>query len=131
MRRPLRKVQRRRVAFTLIEVLVAVALLAIVLPVVMGGISLALNVASSARRASLAATLARAKLDELATNGMTGGDASGDFGDAGAGFTWSATSQAWDTSGVTRIDVRVGWTDRAHPRSTSMTTLVYGNGGTP
>lgn len=119
-----------RRGFTLIEVLVAVALMAILLPAVMGGISLALNVSSSARRTALAATLARTKLDELAATGMSSSDASGDFGQDNPGFAWAATSQTWDTGGVTKIDVRVDWTERSRPRSTTMTTLVFNNGGT-
>ena len=55
--------------FTLIEVLAAMAIIALVLPVAMRAISLATRLGGEARRRSEAAELARLKLDDLISNG--------------------------------------------------------------
>ncbi len=68
--------------FTLIEALAAMLLVAIVLPVVMRGISMATRAGSSAKLQTQAASLAQSKLAELiATRSWKTGDTSGQFSD--------------------------------------------------
>src|SRR5256885_14718355 len=74
--------------FTLIEVLATLVLLAIVLPVSMRGVSVALSLAEKARHTSEAASLADAKLNELITSGGAV-SAQGDFGADWPGYHWS------------------------------------------
>src|SRR4051812_36551163 len=56
--------------FTLVEVLTAATLMAIVLPVAMYGVSVSLAASTMARRQAEAATLAEGKLEELAAAAM-------------------------------------------------------------
>ncbi len=114
-----------RRGFTLIEALIAMTLMAIVLPVVMQGISVALTLSSDARRRSEAATLARMKLDELVvTTQWNGGQLRGDFGDHWPAYQWHATLESWAAGDMTQLTVEVVWSTRNRTRSVVMSTLV-------
>ena len=124
-------VPRRRAAFTLVEVLAALLLVAIVLPVVMQGISLATGAASAAKRRTEAASLAQSKLAELVgTEGWSGRILSGQFdlldGDDAEDYAWRADVTAWtDQQYVRQIDVHVTWTGPAGEERVTLSTLVY------
>ncbi|RJR17557.1 MAG: prepilin-type N-terminal cleavage/methylation domain-containing protein [Desulfobacteraceae bacterium] len=78
--------------FTLLEVMVAVAIIAIALTAVMGVQSQAVDLASEARFMTTAALLAQAKLSEIEAMGTDGTKAvSGDFGEEFPGYTWNAS----------------------------------------
>ena len=115
--------------FTLIEVLATLVLLAIVLPVAMRGVSLALAAASNARHTSEAATLAEAKLNELVVQGQgTVATASGDFAPDHPDYRWLCQNAERDY-GVSEVAVRVSWTERGQERSLIVSTLAYENAG--
>lgn len=118
--------QRRRHAFTLIEVLTAMMLMAIILPVAMHGISLSLRAAEVAKRTALAATLADGKLNELAssTQIVTAGTTTGDFSPDYPTYQWQATTTAISL-GLDQIDVQVTWTGVDGQRSVQVSTVVY------
>ena len=124
---------RERCAFTLVEVLAAILMLGIVLPVAMYGISLATTTAGVARHRTQATTLARAKLDEILTTvPLQAG--TGDFGDRWPEYHWSADVATWDTtavdglsSTVEEVKVRVTWMQRGQQREMALSTLVYQN----
>src|SRR5215213_11518039 len=104
---------RRRGGFTLTEVLATLLLVAIVLPSVMQGISLATAAAGTARQRSEATALAESKLNELvATNQWQSGGLSGDFGEQGeqfAGYAWQAEVQSWVEPSARQLQVHVTW----------------------
>ena len=113
-----------RRAFTLVEVLAAMMLMAIVLPVALRGVSLALSAGSHARYLSEAAALAEAKLNELVTAeplGVT--QTSGDFGTDWPNYRWEAATLARDFS-MTEVQVSVFWIERGEERSISVATLM-------
>lgn len=118
--------RRRNSAFTLIEALFALAMIAVLLPVVMEGISVAISLSSQARRQAEAANLARSKLDELVATSQWDGGASlsGNFDPDHPGYQWSATTNDWQTGTMTELDVQVTWTARQRPQSITMSTLV-------
>ena len=114
-----------RRGFTLIEVLAALLLVAIVIPVVMQGFSVATNAASSAKRRSEAATLAASKLDEItATGDWKLGLLAGDFSPDHPEYTWDASLDAWDSSTLQQLTLRVKWTGSDGPHEFLVTTLV-------
>jgi len=120
-----------RKGFTLIEVLAALLLIAIVLPVVMQGLSLASAAAGSARRRTEAAGLAESKLNELvATGSWQTGNVSGDFAPDWPEYRWEAALSTYssDSSGqsLEEIDLRVMWTQRGREESVALSTLVRG-----
>jgi prepilin-type N-terminal cleavage/methylation domain-containing protein len=121
--------KRRRAGFTLVEVLVTMMLLAIVMPVIMKGISLGVMAASDAKRRTEAAGLAQAKLSELvASQEWASGNLSGDFSPNWPAYKWQAAVQAWpdDTSGtgIQELDLTVTWMSRGKPSSLMLSTLA-------
>jgi prepilin-type N-terminal cleavage/methylation domain-containing protein len=119
-----------RRAFTLIEVLAAMLLIAIVLPVVMQGITAGAGSSSTTRRRTEASGLAEAKLGELiATGDWQGGVLSGDFSPDWSDYKWQATVTAWtqDTtnSNLQEIDLRVFWKADNREDSVTVASLAY------
>lgn len=119
---------RGREGFTFVEILATMALLAIVLPTVMSGISLCLSTASLAKTEAQAASLCESKLGELVTVGPLDQDSqAGDFGADLPGYRWTAQMSDWDqagTTGLRQLDLTVYWTFRNTERSVTLTTLV-------
>jgi general secretion pathway protein I len=117
--------------FTLIEALAALLLVAIVLPVVMHGVSLATRAGASAKRQTQAVSLARSKLAELiATKQWKAGALSGNFDDMpGDGseldYAWTAETTSWKEQYVKQLDVRVTWTSAGMQKQLTLTSLVY------
>jgi hypothetical protein len=103
---------------------------AIVIPVVMRGVTLATSAASASRRRTEAASLAQSKLSELlATERWRGGVLAGQFGTAdghNAGdYGWRAEVTPWTEPYVKELAVRVSWDRAAVEQSVTLTTLVY------
>jgi prepilin-type N-terminal cleavage/methylation domain-containing protein len=119
--------RRRRRAFTLVEILATLTLIAIVLPAVMTGISLDLAAADQARHESEAASLARTKMSELVLAGEWRQAAeSGDFGEDRSAYRWTAEATDWEGDARLRqLAVTVLWTSRGRDHAVTLTTLVY------
>jgi len=115
----------RQRGFTLIEVMAAIVLIAIVLPVVMRGISLATLVGELARRKAEAAVLAHSKLNEIVvTNLWQSGALSGDFGPDHPEYRWTGELTNWDRSTLKQLDVHITWGPGDQKHSVTMTTLL-------
>jgi len=118
-------------AFTLIEVLATIMLMAIVLPVVMEGITLSSRAASTARRRTEAAGLAEGKLSEIISTNLwqPGSNISGDFGPDWPDYRWQAAAEPWamDTTGanIQQITLTVTWVARGRPDSLALSSLAY------
>ena len=112
-------------AFTLVEVLATMALMGVLIPVVMQGISLSLHQAAQAKRSVEAAALAESKLSELiAQASYQAGASSGDFGPELAEYRWAAESAVRDLD-LNEIHVQVYWMARDKEHSVSLSTMVY------
>jgi len=112
--------------FTLVEVMAAIVLVAIVLPTAMQGTTLCLDLAHNARMQAQAASLAQAKLSELAaTNMIYEAMQTGDFGEQWPQYKWLATVEAWDDPRLVELDVSVVWTARGRDYDVTISTLVY------
>ena len=106
--------------FTLLEVLIAIAILAISLSAIFGSQAQSLALATEAQFNIHAATLARAKLAEYESGVAPVEDGDGDFGDDFPGFAWKIEVQDADLSAILpasaepeqplqRVDVTVSW----------------------
>ena len=103
--------------FTLLEVMVAVALIAIALTTLLGSQSQSVSFANSAKFETMAALLAQSKMSEIAT--LTAEDLSsdsGDFGDDYPGYAWEVIVSDISIEGVSNIsdylkqvDLTVTW----------------------
>ena len=90
--------------FTLLEVMVAVAIIAIALTTLLGSQSQSVSFANSAKFETMAALLAQAKMSEIAL--QDGGELSsdsGDFGDDYPGYAWEATVSDISIEGIDNI----------------------------
>jgi general secretion pathway protein I len=111
--------------FTLVEVLTAAVLMAIIMPVAMHGISVAASVADAAKHKAEASVLAQSKLAELqVTRDWQTGNLSGTFGEDHPEYRWSAEMAAWDVSTLQQLSVHVIWTAGGQEHTVTLTTLV-------
>ncbi len=103
--------------FTLLEVMIAVALVAIALTTLLGSQSQSVSFANSAKFETMAALLAQSKMSEIAIQAKdTLSSDSGDFGDDYPGFAWEATVSDISAGGLynisdylKQIDLTVTW----------------------
>jgi type II secretory pathway pseudopilin PulG len=116
----------RNRGITLMEALATVAVMAILLPVAMNGLSLSARVAGLTRETARASTLAEAKLGELLGLGtFLNGTGGGDFGDDAPGFTWSSELVGTSETGIQELRVAVIWEESGRKRNVAVSTLVY------
>jgi type II secretion system protein I len=115
--------------FTLIEVLVTMALMAVVLPVTMRGISVAIATASSARHRAEAATLAQSKLTEIVADVTMMGETSqmgsaGNFGAAWPDYSYTTLTSDDAELGLSHLTIVVSWIERGKQRTFTASTMV-------
>jgi prepilin-type N-terminal cleavage/methylation domain-containing protein len=121
---------RHRRAMTLIETLIAIVVVALVLPVAISGVSHAVQSAEQVRRMDTARRLAETRLARLAADGTWQSTAtSGDFdprldGEDAAGFHWQLATATWRDPVVRSLALTVSWGPSASPRAVTVTTLV-------
>jgi BirA family biotin operon repressor/biotin-[acetyl-CoA-carboxylase] ligase len=117
---------RRKLAGILVEVLATMAIVAIVLPVAMRGISIATTLASITRQRGEAIALAESKLNELqtTTGEWQNGVLAGDFGEQWPMYRWEAYIDSWDEADFEQLHVAVIWTSRGADRQVILSTLV-------
>jgi len=113
-----------RSAFTLIEVLATMLLMAIVLPVTMRGVSLSVAAAGTARHLAEASMLGEAKLNEWVVTGdfATAGSL-GDFGDDWPAYAWTIQTTSREY-GLTEVTLTVSWQERGQVKTLVLTTLA-------
>ena len=128
-RKSLNEVSAGRRAFTLIEILATLMLMAIAMPAVMEGVTISTGAATMARMRTQAAALGQSQLATIVASGSwSTGNLSGDFPNY-PGYRWQATAQDWadDTSGsgLQEIDLQVIWTFRNREVTLPFSTLAY------
>jgi len=108
--------------FTLLEVMIAVAVIAIALTALLGSQSQSVSFANSAKFETMAALLAQKKMSEIIIQDPASlTDANGDFGDDYPGYTWEATVSDVSMEGVEsiskylkQIDLTVAWGGKSY-----------------
>jgi len=116
---------RRRGAI-LIEVLLALTILATGIAAIAQGLSTNLRAAGSAHKQSLAARLAQAKLDEIQAQGLARiEETAGDFGPANPNMRWTVEARDADRSGLKQLTLTVTWSVRRRPYQASYARLVF------
>lgn len=103
--------------FTLLEVMIAVALIAVALTALLGSQSQSVSFANSAKFETMAAMLAQSKMSEMTIQDSNSlASDSGNFGDDYPGYAWEATVSDISLEGIEtvsdylkQIDVTVTW----------------------
>ncbi len=124
--RPARAASGCRLGFTIVEVMAALVVVGIVLPALIHGTLLCMDLAVHARMQAQAASLAQAKLSELAATMMIDeAMQTGDFGEQWPQYKWMATVESWDDPRLVELDVSVVWNRRGKDYDVTVSTLVY------
>lgn len=118
-----------RKATTLIEALVAIALVATVLPVALQAVTAGSRAIEDARRAELAHRVAQARLARLLADGSwstaaSSGACDDDDGEEAAGMRWTLAVATWRDPAVRTIALTVIWGEGARAVSATATTMA-------
>lgn len=119
-----------RAAFTLIEALVAILLVAVVVPIGLEAVTRAGQAAGQTRRQDRALQLAQSKLayltatGEWQTSAQSGAFAATVDGEDAEGLRWELASTPWRDETVTELRLTVSWDPPSPHRQVSLTTLA-------
>lgn len=132
-----RRFVRAAAGFTLVEALIALLLMAFVLPVAMHAIARSAQLGVETGRRAEAAALAHDRMAEVVmrreweTGGARGTFTEDQAADPGV-FRWELRVDDWEGSLLFReVEVVVWWQERRHEKSYTLTTLVTADGGAP
>lgn len=126
--RAARRSSRR--AFTLVEVLAALLLMAIIIPVAMEGMSVASRAGVLGQRKAAAMRVAERMLNELIVEGETqNASASGSVLDGDTTYPWTMRSENWTEDSMMHLTVTVTFTVQGSQYDVSASTLI--TSGTP
>jgi prepilin-type N-terminal cleavage/methylation domain-containing protein len=124
-----------RGGFTLAEVLAALLLMAIVIPVALEGMSVISRAAVLGQRKVAAMRVAEGVLNEqlllLSQGEVVENSASGVVTDGGTDFPWTLQSEAWAQDAMTQLTVRVTFTVRGAQYEMKASTLFDPTADTP
>jgi len=110
-----------KAGYSLVEILVALAVFSLSVPGIAAGVSLAVRASQTSEHFTQATVLAQDKLEEL--RAQFGSRSSGeDTPRPGFSRAWFIASDSPET-GVMRIDVAISWTDY-QPHSLTLATVV-------
>ncbi len=124
--------RRRTAGFTFVEILAALTFIAIVLPVVLRGLSLATATAGQVRQVAQATALCDNRMAELSSlpDIIQYPSLSGEFPEM-PGYRWESELLDWQDSGLKELVVRVKWDTPRGERTVELATLLYPEGQTP
>jgi prepilin-type N-terminal cleavage/methylation domain-containing protein len=121
--------RRHRRAFTLIEVLAALLLMAIVIPVAMQGMSTASRAGLLGQRKAAAMRVAERMLNELLVTGeMDQSSSSGTVIEGDTSYPWAMESEPWSEDPMTQVTVRVTFSLQGSEFEVSASTLYDATG---
>jgi general secretion pathway protein I len=117
---------RGRLGFTLLEVMVAVALLSIALVAILKANVENLTALTESREMTTATLLAASKLAEVEAVGADRWtEFQGDFGEEYPDFTWEVENEPADLEGLRRVAVTVRRGETGENRSVRIEELLY------
>ncbi len=111
--------------FTFGEVLAGMFLLAILVPVIVEGITLANRASVVAERTATAILLAENRLQELQlSSAWTVSEQRGDFGEEWPGYSWELIKQNWELDSMLELDLEVIFQVQGREHRVRLSTLV-------
>ncbi len=121
---------KTRSAFTLLEALIAIMLVALVLPTALEAVTRSGQAAGMMRRQDRALRLAQSRLGFLIATGewqtaaQSGTFSAGEDGEDADGLRWELESTPWRDNLVTQLTLTVSWDPPTGRSRISLTTLV-------
>ena len=118
--------RRRQAGFTLIEMVVAIVLLALGVVGALACISSATRSTSISSEYTTAALLAQQKLAEVEAQPeqIQGGEQSGDFGEEYPTFSWRQNTESSSIASLMRVTLSIEWKSGAIPRQAQFVTYL-------
>ena len=113
--------------FTLLEVMIATAIVAMAVTVLLGLANRSLAVHERLQRTTQATLLAQSRLAEIEVAARTGGsrqDESGDFAPPDQLFHWQSLWSETPLPAIRRIDLTVSWGEVARNEAVTLTSFV-------
>ena len=115
--------QLRR-AFTLAEVLAALLLMAIIVPVAMQGVQIASRAGTLGQRKAAAMRVAERVLNELiATDGLTQSTGSGTVAEGDQSYAWTMQTETWPEDAMNLVTVRVVFNVQGNDYNVSLSSI--------
>ncbi len=116
---------RRPLAFTLVEVLAALAFMGILIPVIVEALMVSNRAAVVSERSSQAAQLGENRLGELLlADAWSSADASGDFGTERPGYHWTLAKSDWESGAMTELKLTVLFSVQGREHQVALSTLA-------
>ena len=120
-----RSVRRARSAFTLVEVLAALTLMAIVIPVAVDAMRLANLAGQVGQRKAVAGRIAERVLNEsLVTGQLRGTTQNGLVQEGAQQYQWSIRSEPWSQDAMRLVTVQVAYPVQGRDYEVRLSTLV-------
>ena len=117
--------KRARAAFTLAEVLAALAFMAIVIPVAVEGLRIANLAGEVGQRKAVAARIAERVLNEwIIGSRMQGTAQSGSIQEGMVHYRWAIRSEPWSEASMNLVTVRVIYPAQGRDYDVRLSTLV-------
>ena len=112
-------------AFTFVEVLAAMAFIAILFPVLASALHVSSGVGSAAERSTMAVQLGENRLNELTLgDAWSSAESRGDFGTDWPGFRWELKKTDWQTGAMTELVMDVFFKVQGREQDVRLSTLV-------
>ncbi len=111
--------------FTLIEIMAALAVLAVSLVVLLGLRNRDLLLTANARAVTDISMLAQRKMTEISTDIPDVGLREGDFGEDAPGFRWEAQIDETEFETLRVLSLRILWGEGQRRQSESFTTYLF------
>jgi prepilin-type N-terminal cleavage/methylation domain-containing protein len=120
---PARRRTRRR-GFTMVEMIVATALLGVGIAACVACIGTATRASGMAEEYTAVQVLAREKLAEIELEGTREGADEGDFGQERPGFAWETLAAPSGVPGLRQVRLTLIWGPEDRPRREEFVTFV-------
>ena len=120
-----RRIKHAKSAFTLVELLAAMAFMAIVIPVVMQALGIANKAGQVAQRKAIAARVADRVLNEYVANGQQNrGLQRGTVEEGAYQFQWNISIENWREDNMRLVTAQVTYPVQGQEYSVALSTLV-------
>jgi type II secretory pathway pseudopilin PulG len=117
--------RRTIAAFTLVEILAALAFLGLVIPVAVSAIMLANRAGVVSERSMIAVQLGENKLNELMlAQAWSTAESRGTFSDDRPGYRWELKKNDWQTGAMSELTLDVFYQVQGSEQSVRLSTLV-------